>query len=285
MAAFNATAKSKLTGRKWLYGSELQSKSIRVFVRQLLGSKSRNVILRRLLSARYIVMGRPPYLRPWHPSWPDFHIMLDEIRRSCTSGDIRALVLSNEPLPISEELRNKSAFLLNLGRSQFLGAWRQLHESSAGTFDLCFIELVDDDMTELPKLIFATVPLLKNSGRIIVSLPTPDALTGTWNTARSARSYMSHYGIKFVQAGVALTAIRPVPAGTLRCMVYRHLGSASARARAGGLGMLWAILEVGLLLGLSLIVNLMTLRQSRSTDPRGANSRLILRLDVSAQNG
>ena len=286
MAAFNATAKSKLSGDKWLYGADSQKKSIRARAGRLLGSRSKGVILRWFLRARYVIMGLPPYVRPWHPSWPDFYVMLEEVRASCTGRDIRALIISNEPLPISKVLATNSVYLRSLGCSQFLSAACQLHESSRGTFDLCFIELVDDELTELPKLVAATVPLLTSSGRIVASLPTRGALTGTWDAARGVRSYMSHYGTQFIQSGAVLMSIRPVPAGALRSMVYRRLRDASARARMGGVFRVpLAIVEGGFLLGLSLIANLITLRQSRSADPRGGNSRVIMRLGVDVQNG
>ena len=267
IAAFSADAGSKLGERKWLYGLDLRA-------------NSKGFAARLLQRIRYPVMGRPPRVRPWHPWWPDFRIVLNEIASFSADSSARVLTLSPEPSSVfARALTEAGVRVHDLRCTPFLYNLPEWYQALLGNFDLCLIETFDPD--QLDKLVDQVVPLMKNGGQIVVSVTTRGALSGTWSRARGARSYISDYGARFTRLGALMIAIHPIPAGGLRSIVYRGMVSLSARSRRGG----WfavpvAIMGGGALLCLSLIANLDTLRRSRRAAPPSLTSSVVMRLSV-----
>jgi hypothetical protein len=266
IAAFSADAGSRLSEREWLYGLDLRA-------------NSKEFAARLLQRARYAVMGRPPRVLPWHPWWPDFRIVLNEIASVSVDRSGRVLTLSPEPSFFAKMLAESGCCVHDLRCTPFLKHPPECYQALLGNFDLCLIELFDAD--QLDKLVERVVPLMKKGGQIVVSVTTQGALRGTWGRARGARSYISDYGARFTRLGALMIAIRPIPAGGLRCMVYRGMVNLSPRLRRGG----WfaipvAILGGGVLLCLSLIANLDSLRRSRRAAATGLTSSVVMRLIV-----
>jgi hypothetical protein len=267
MAAFNAAAGSKLGERGWLYGVDLRA-------------NSPGFAARLLSRSRHAVMGRTPRVRPWHPFWPDLKTILDEIEPFCTDHSVRVLMLSNEPTPISKVFGESGGYVHKIALSQFLSTPSKRYEPLLAAFDICFIEIVDADLTQLLKLTDRIMPLMNGSGRIVVSMPTPGALTGTWDFVRGVRGQMN-LAARLIRSGAVLTSIRHVPAGDVRCMIYRAMLYLNTRITKGGwLGVPLAIAGGSVLLCLSLLANLDTLRRSRRAVPPGLCSSVVIRLDV-----
>ena len=73
-----------------------------------------------LWQAKYVVMGRPPQVLPWHPHWPDYRTVLREIESFFTDPAQQMLMLSNEPTAFSVGLADSGERVVRLRCGPFL---------------------------------------------------------------------------------------------------------------------------------------------------------------------
>lgn len=269
--AFRATVGSKISEREWLFGLDLRP-------------TSKGFVARLINRIRYTVMGMPPGVRPWHPLFPDFQIVLDAISPYLRDRSTCALVLSTEVSAFARVLVDNGNFVRSLRWKQFLASPPTWHQKSHSGFDLCLIEIFDTDLKQLDELVQRSVPFMKVGGQIIVSVSVAGALNGTWGKTLGVRGYISDFGARFNRFGASMVAVRAVPAGSLRSAVYRGMANLSAGLRHGRWFVLpAAIVGGGILLCLSLIANLYALRRSRVIMPPGVASRVVMLLSVDAE--
>jgi SAM-dependent methyltransferase len=233
-----------------------------------------------LWQAKYVVMGRPPQVLPWHPLWPDYRTVLREIDSFFTNPTQRMLMLSNEPTAFTVGLADSGERVVRLRCGPFLLSMPERYEPLSGKFDLCLLELSEGDMANAGALMDRVVPLMKGGGRIVVFV------MNRRDTASASQfgASISHHGSRFIRAGALPTDAQFVPANRLRWTVRHRMARLRALTNRSVLGLPVAVVGGGVLLGVSLIGNLDALRRTRLATPRGIASSFILRLQVDQHN-
>ena len=66
------------------------------------------------------LIGTPPHVLPWHPEWPDFKVVLEELKPFFTDNSQRLLLLSNEPTALSLALADNGERVHRLRCMPFL---------------------------------------------------------------------------------------------------------------------------------------------------------------------
>ena len=155
MVAFRESGGQKRNDEEWSYALGLSE----------VPNKFTNWLLWR---SKFSLMGRPPYVLPWHPAWPDFRTVLSEIDTFFSEPNQRMLMLSNEPTPFSVALADSGERIHRLRCHPFLKNPSERYARLHGQFDLCLIELDEQYMKDGGELIDRIVPLMKNGGRIIL---------------------------------------------------------------------------------------------------------------------
>jgi hypothetical protein len=268
IVAFMAAAGSGLAGHEWLFCPGLRA-------------DSKSFVARLWQRIRYVVMGRPPRVWPWHRLWPDFRTVLVEIEALSADRSARGLILSSESSFFARALAETGERVHCLRWPRFLSNPPEWYQTLRGKFDLCLIELCDTELGQLDKLMDRVVPLMKNGGQIVLFVIAEGVLRGTYSKFRDARSYVSDYGTRFARLGALMIAIRPIPASEFRGIAARGIGSLYARLRAGGWFAVPALIAGGgVLLCLSLIGNLEALRRSRRGALPNLASSVVMRLGV-----
>jgi len=228
-----------------------------------------------LWRAKFVFLGRPPYVLPWHPLWPDFRIVLREIDGFFTNQGTRLLMLSNEATPLSLALADSGERVVRSRCVPFIQnpeRYKPLHES----FDLCLIELHEGELWQSGELLDRIVPVMKPRGRIVLFV-------------RNRRSKKAHkfsgsvalHGERFFRPGIESGEVYFVPATRLRWMGYRGLARLRLVMRnEPWIGYPLAVVASGFLLGMSFIGNLASLRRVGHAPPRGIASSFTMRLEV-----
>lgn len=225
-----------------------------------------------LWRARHAIMGRPPFVKPWDPSWPDYRTVLRELQAYLADPNQRMLILSNEPTALSVALADSGERAHRIRCVPFMQTPPERYEPLRGKFDLCLIELTEGDMNDGDVLTDRIVPLMKNGGNIIVFVRNRRGLS----TAHEFGMAATHHSSRFIRSGALPIATHFVPANNFRWLVLRGM----SRLRALGA---WAvILGTGPLLFLSLVGSLDALRRARPMASRGIVSSLVMRLSVDA---
>jgi hypothetical protein len=263
MAAFYDATGRKLTEDEWRYA---------------LGFPPTNDWLTRwlLYRAKYALMGQPPRVLPWHPDWPDLKTVLGELAPFFADRNQRLLMLSNEPTAFTVALADNGERVHRMRCVPFLKTLPERYLPLHGKFDICLLELPETDLRYGDELIDRIVPLMKNGGRIIVSVRNRRISDPTGEFGRS----MAYQSARLIRSGAVPAEVHFVPASGMRQLVRRRMASLRLQMNKGPwIGVPAAILG-GLLLGLSFIGNLDALRPTHRVGIRRRMSSFVMRLSV-----
>ena len=157
-------------------------------------------------------MGRPPHVLPWHPAWPDYRVVFNEIDLFYKDPNQRMLLMSNEPTAFSVALADSGERTRRLRCRPFLKTSPERYARLHGKFDLCLLEVHETDMEDGGKLTDRIVPLLKNGGRIILFVLNRREV----GSRRNFGSSVTFQSARFVRANAIPTEIHFVPSNAAR---------------------------------------------------------------------
>ena len=264
MVAFYDATGRKLNEDEWRYALGLPA--------------SDNWITQWLVyQAKYTVMGRPPRVLPWHPAYPDFKAVLNELAPFFADRKLRLLMLSNEPTAFSLSLADSGERVHRMRCIPFLQTPPERLAPLRAEFDLCLLELPEADLRYGGQLIDRIVPLIRDGGQIIVSVTNRRLLA---NEHRFGQNIAFH-SPRLITSGVLPTEVYYVPTNIIRRLV-RH-GMFNLRilmSRGSWFSAPLAVVGGGLLFCLSVIGNLDALRSTRRPGVRGNKSSFVMRLMV-----
>ena len=96
--------------------------------------------------AKYSLTGKPPHVMPWHPDWPDFKTVLEQLAPFFADGDQRLLMLSNEPTAFSVALADNGERVYRMRCVPFMKMPIERLAPLRGKFDICLLELPETDL-------------------------------------------------------------------------------------------------------------------------------------------
>jgi 2-polyprenyl-3-methyl-5-hydroxy-6-metoxy-1,4-benzoquinol methylase len=231
--------------------------------------------------AKFVLMGRPPHVLPWQPSWPDYKVLLAELAPFFGNPNTRMLMLSNEPTAFNLALADSGERVHRMRCAPFLQAPRQRFAPLQGTFDLCLLELPETDLRHGGELVDRIAPLIKGGGQIIVSVINRRITGRRDRNDRNFDENVIFQSARLIRSGLTLTEVRFIPANIARRGARRGMLSLRASMkRWPWLSMPLALFGGGFLACLSLIGNLDSLRPIRRTSLRGRTSSFMMRLIV-----
>jgi 2-polyprenyl-3-methyl-5-hydroxy-6-metoxy-1,4-benzoquinol methylase len=270
MAAFYDATGRKLNEDEWRYALGLPATDNRIT--QWL-----------VYQAKYVLMGRPPHVLPWHPAWPDYKAVLAELTPFFENPSSHMLMLSNEPTAFSLSLADSGERVHRMRCVPFLQAPRERFVPLHGRFNLCLLELPETDLRYGGELVDRIAPLMKHGVQIIVSVINRRMSSRRDRNERNFDENVTFQSARLIKSGVVPTEVRFVPANIARRMVRR--GMLSLRIlmnKRPWLSVPLAFFGGGSLVCLSLIGNLDSLRPARRASLRGRTSSFIMRLVVEA---
>ncbi len=269
MATFYDATGRKLNEDEWRYALGLPASEDRVT--QWL-----------LWQAKFYILGRPPHVLPWHPAWPDFKVMLGQLERFFTDPKVRLLLLSNETTAFSVALADSGERVQRLRCATFLQSPAERYAPLHGKFDLCLLELHEPDLRNGKELMDRIVPLMKNGGQVIVSVPNSRVIDRAGEFGFS----MAFLSPRFVRSGAIPTETHYVPANMARRIARRGMFNLRRlMRRTPWMSAPLVVIGGGVLLALSFVGNVDAFRATRvtrHTSMRGHKSSFILRLTVDA---
>ena len=231
--------------------------------------------------AKNAVLGRPPRVFPWHPAWVDFRAVLQELEPFFEDRNKRLLMLSNAPTPFTVALSDSGERVRRLRCSPFLKSPPERYQPLAGYFDICLIELAEDEMRQGAHIVDRVVPLMKPDGVIIVSIYNRRKRGDPRVMPESFGPHVSYGSVNFIRPGALPTEVQYVPANLVRWTAYQSLGGLRDFAsRTPVIGFPVLAVCAGFLMLMSALGNLDRLRRTSGTTPRGICSSMLLRLRV-----
>jgi hypothetical protein len=229
-----------------------------------------------LWRAKRALMGQSPYVLPWHPFWPDFSKVLEELKPFFSDRSLKLLMLSDKPTAFSVALADSGDRVRRLRSKPFLESPRERYEGLRRTFDICLLELTEGEMQNGDELVDRITPLMKGDARIIVFVTNRRSIY----SIRDFCNGVTFHAPRFYRPGAIITDAYFVPANRLRWFVHRNLMRLRALTSRWRPAIVPAAVLGGLLLLLSFLGSYDVLRRKRQIGKRGSVSSLILRLSV-----
>ena len=232
-----------------------------------------------LARAKYAFAGKPPHVLPWHPDWPDYKAVLDELKPFLDDPNRRLLVLSNEPTALSVALADNGERVHRLRCLPFLKMKARQRAPLKGKFDVCLLELPETDLRYGNELIDRIVPALKVGGFVVLFVRN----RRTVDPGGEFAQIMAGESARLIRSGAVPTEVMFVPANRARRFVRRVMASLRKTMNfspwLGG-----PIITLGgiLLLGVSYVGNVDVFRKVRRKKPAHHNSSFVMRLNVDA---
>ena len=232
-----------------------------------------------LQRAKYALIGTPPHVLPWHPDWPDFKVVLEELEPFFKDNSQRLLLLSNEPTALSLALADNGERVHRLRCMPFLKMPVERYAALKGKIDICLVELAETDLRYGDELIDRLMPLMKVGGYIVVFVRNPRIADKGGEFPQA----VVNESARLIRSGAVPTNVYFVPANVVRRFVRRATANLRKTMNLGALvGGAIATLGGGLLLGLSLVGSVDALRVTTRRKPPKHVSSFVMRLSVEA---
>jgi hypothetical protein len=131
------------------------------------GRGSRAAVIRALAWTRRNFLGRVPEVRRAHPRWGDMRVPVAACRELLATTPPRLLIGANRETLLTDWLRRRAPGAVHPPLRKLLQR-RPAAGVEPGSFDAGFIELVDNDIANVNRILDAIVPLLRPGAPILV---------------------------------------------------------------------------------------------------------------------
>jgi len=212
------------------------------------------------LRVKYTVMGRAPYVPPWHPSWPDFRIVLKKLASFYADRSQRLLLVTSEATSLSVALKHRGERVHQWLCMTLLQRPLERYLRLRGTFDLCFLELSESDLKLGDRIIDRIMPLMKDGAAILIVMNNKRSV----DKVNEYRQRVMDAYPRFIRAGALPKEIEFVPMNRLRRWVRRGMPLVRRFMSQGSLiGVPAGVIGGAALFVLSFLGNLGALRGTR----------------------
>jgi hypothetical protein len=219
-------------------------------------------LTRVIQELRVLVFGRPPYVHPWHPRWPDYRVLQDRLQK-LLSGSPGTLMVAGQNdlfmkgwiLRFADEVKLlQTPDLLRLNRRQYLAQLR--------SFQGCVVLVTENELHLCQDLVERIFPLLTDDGFLLLAVINGRANAMHDGFAANFAYWSSHF--QNVQECISSTDF--VPVTPARAMMLRWLVKLNGVISNNPFLAPFLALPVGLLMLASYAANKAT-RESNSDSP------------------
>ena len=124
-------------------------------------------IVALLWRIRIALLGTPPGVRPWHPFWPDYRLLLNVLQK-LLAENCQLVIVSDTPHIYARWLARAPTQAVSIESSHLLSLSRAQYMPLVGKFDACLLVLTEDDLKRGNTFLEWSGPLLKQDGRVFV---------------------------------------------------------------------------------------------------------------------
>lgn len=180
-------------------------------------SRIQHAVGRRVLEAVISAfLGEPPFVRPWHPRWPDYRAVIERLPIFGGDQERRLLMVSDRPTVFTVSLSDGGERTVRLRTNSFLESRPDVYEPLDGSFDLCLLELSEAELTTGGELLDRIAPLMKPVGRIVVTV-----YNRRGRAAAAFAASMAFHSTRLMRAGTRLRETCMVTSSRFRWAVSR----------------------------------------------------------------
>jgi len=139
-----------------------------------LDRSSMHVIVRGVHQLQVRCFGQTPEVARTHPRWQDFNSPLATCSGLPTDSSARWLIGASRSTPLTDWLRRRVPEGISFSIYRMMRN-RPMRGAERGSFDIAFVELVDNEIAETEQILQRITPLMRPGGQVIVA-----AFNGDW---------------------------------------------------------------------------------------------------------
>jgi len=160
VASFNEATGSRLSDKDWRLALGLPNP-------ELEDVSGNRWMLERL---RFVLFGRPPHVRPWHPRHPDHSLVLKALETKTTEVNARLLLVADRPTMFTASFQDGGERVVRLRTSHMLKQPPEVYEPLHGAFELCLLEMDEIEFPRADEVLDRLAPMMKDGARVLISL-------------------------------------------------------------------------------------------------------------------
>ena len=116
----------------------------------------------------FALFGRLPKVRLYHPRWPDYHFIQAWLDGFLRASSQRLLLASDVPTVFTASLADSGERVVRVLPSLLLADAAETWEPMAESFDLCLVELSENDAKRGADIVDRIAPMMKNGGEMLI---------------------------------------------------------------------------------------------------------------------
>ena len=119
---------------------------------------------------RFAFFGTPPHVRPWHPRYPDYSLVMNNLTELGLDEHSNLLMIADNPTIFTATFSDGGDRAVRIRSSHMLKQPYEVYEPLHGRFDVCLVELGELDLPKSDQILDRIAPMMRNAGTVLVSL-------------------------------------------------------------------------------------------------------------------
>jgi hypothetical protein len=160
MAAFKEAAGAKLIEDEWRRALGMPNPEL-----------DRAWLVRWVIEKlRFAFFGRPPHVRPWHPRYPDYSLVIENIAQTKMNEHSRLLMVADVPTIFTATFSDGGERVVRLRSSHMLKQPYEVYQNLQNRFDLCLLEIGELEFPKVDEMLDRIAPMMRDDGTVMVSV-------------------------------------------------------------------------------------------------------------------
>jgi hypothetical protein len=118
----------------------------------------------------FLLFGRPPHVRPWHPRHPDYSLVLKHLAEPGLNERSNLLMIADSPTIFTATFADGGDRVVRIRSSQLLKQAFEIYEPLHRRFDVCLLEITEQQFDKADEILDRVAPMMRSGGTVLVSL-------------------------------------------------------------------------------------------------------------------
>jgi hypothetical protein len=119
---------------------------------------------------RFVFFGKPPHVRPWHPRFPDYALVMKNLAELGLNERSNLLMIADVPTIFTATFSDGGDRVVRLRSSHMLNQPYEVYEPLSGRFDVCLMEIEEREFSRADEMLDRIAPMMRSGGTVLVSL-------------------------------------------------------------------------------------------------------------------
>jgi Methyltransferase domain len=168
---------------------------------------------------RFAFFGEPPNVRPWHPRYPDYSLVIKALAELKLGERSNLLMISDSPTIFTTTFSDGGERTIRIRSSHMLNQPYEVYEPLMARFDVCLMEIDEREFQRADELLDRIAPLMRDGGTVLVSVTNYRG----GDHAREFQRTIGHHASRLLRPYTVLPAFAFVKATRARERVVRWM--------------------------------------------------------------